>query len=305
MDASLTTRVPGTPSGIASAAGELERFCGEVRKNQTGFQDLLVHLHEAITDKRWRDVLQYSEQVLAAAPCHPEARKARARAWKAIEPATETHATTPTRPSAPPAEPPQPRFLLWIDGVGGYLICFGGRVTLGQATPDSYVDVPLFADVSRHHATLTRETEGYMLEAVRPLMLNGRPAEKALLRSGDRITLGSACQLLFRQPVPVSTSARLDLVSGHRLPLAVDGVLLMADTLVLGSGPQVHVAIPDLPQPIVLFRQKDGLGIRAAGSFQVNGERCTERGALGQNATVTSDDFALALEPVGARLGKT
>lgn len=29
MDASLTTRVPGTPSGIASAAGELERFCGE------------------------------------------------------------------------------------------------------------------------------------------------------------------------------------------------------------------------------------------------------------------------------------
>jgi hypothetical protein len=35
---------------------------------------------------------------------------------------------------------------------------------------------------------------------------------------------------------------------GRWLALAVDAVLLMADTLVLGSGSQVHVSLPDLTQ---------------------------------------------------------
>ena len=283
----------------------LEQFVSAVRDNQHHFQIAIVRLHEAVAEKKWRDVLQLSEEVLAMAPTHAEARKARARAWKAIEPATETHASVSVQAPAPPAAAPQPRFLLWIDGVGGYLVCLGGRVTLGQATPDAYVDIPLFADVSRHHASLTRETEGYVLEAVRPVQVNGRTMDRALLQSGDRVTLGGSCQLLFRQPVPVSASARIELASGHRLPLAVEGVLLMADTLVLGPGPQAHVPMPDLQQPVVLYRHKDGLGVRHAGSFQVNGERCTERGLLGPNATVTGEDFALALEPVGARMGRS
>ena len=63
----------------------------------------------------------------------------------------------------------------------------------------------------------------------------------------------------------MSNSARLDLVSGHRVLPGVDGVLLMADNLVLGPGDQGHVPMPDLPKPVVLFRTKDGLGVRHAG----------------------------------------
>lgn len=285
--------------------GPLTQFCAEVRANQQHFQVAIVRLHEAVGAKHWRDVLELSERVLAMAPTHAEARKARARAWKAIEPATQTHAPAPAEVPVPPVAAPQPRFLIWIDGVGGYLVCLGTRITLGQATPDTYMDIPLFADVSRHHATLTRETEGYVLEAVRPVFVNSRATEKTLLQSGDRVTLGGSCQLLFRQPVPVSASARIDLASGHRLPLAVEGVLLMADTLVLGPGAHAHVAMPDLPQPIILYRHKDGLGIRHAGSFQVNGEKFTERAVLGPNATVAGEDFRLALEPVGARMGRS
>src|SRR5262249_59757954 len=74
---------------------------------------------------------------------------------------------TLVRPAAAPLEPPQPlpkRFFLWIDGVGAYLVCLGNRVSIGQATGEGPVDVPLFADVSRIHAALTRDTEGYLLE---------------------------------------------------------------------------------------------------------------------------------------------
>jgi hypothetical protein len=117
--------------------------------------------------------------------------------------------------------------------------------------------------------------------------------------------MGSCCQFQFRQPVPVSASARIDLVSGHRLALAVDAVLLMADTLVLGPGTQVHVALPDLPGPVILFRTKEGLGLRHAGNLVVNGLPCRDRCTLESGATVTGDDFSLTLEPVtGRRLGR-
>ena len=108
----------------------------------------------------------------------------------------------------------------------------------------------------------------------------------------------------FRQPVPVSATARLDLVSGHRLPLAVDAVLLMADTLVMGPGTQAHVEVPDLERPVVLFRHKEGLGVRYPGSLMVDGEPCRERAVLGPASRVRADNFTFAVEPVGARMGR-
>jgi hypothetical protein len=278
----------------------LERFRGEVDARRQQFAAVLVQLHEAVGQERWRDVVPLSEQVLALAPQHAEARKARARAWKVIEPAP---AVGPRHVDEP--APAQQRFLLWVDGAGGYLVCLGSRVTLGQAAPDGFADVPLLADVSRNHAALTRDAEGYVLEAVRAVQVNGQSAEKTLLQPGDRITLGSSCQIQFRQPVPVSATARLDMVSGHRLPLRVDGVILMADTLVMGPGSQAHVTVPDLARPVVLFRYKDGLGVRHAGNFQVDGQPCKDRGNLGLSGRVEGEDFALAVEPVGPGMGRS
>lgn len=281
----------------------LDRFQQELERRHDAFASLLLKLHEAVDQGRWREVVQVSDQVLALAPQHAEARKFRQRAWQTIEPVTVIEAVKAEAAGTrnPPPTPPS-RLLLWIDGVGGYLVCLGNRVSLGQATPESAAEVPLLADISRLHARLTRDTEGYLLEASRPVLVNGQGVEKALLQSGDRITLGSSCQLRFVQPVPVSATARLDLTSGHRLPLALDGVVLMADTLVLGPGSQVHIALPDLKQPVVLYRQKDGLGIRCPGSFLVDGQRCQERGNLRSSSSIVGDDFALAVEPVGARL---
>jgi hypothetical protein len=118
------------------------------------------------------------------------------------------------------------------------------------------------------------------------------------------VTLGASCQLQFRQPVAVSTSARLDITSGHRLPLSLDAVLLMADTLILGPGTQSHVMLPDLKQPVILYRHKAGLGVRLAGNMTVDGRKVQDRAILGSAASVTGDDFALAIESVGNRMGR-
>jgi tetratricopeptide (TPR) repeat protein len=290
-------------SGRADA---LEQFVKSLEQRHLTFSALLMQLHEAADQKDWRQVVRLSEQVLALAPQHLEARKARARAWRVLEPETIAVVPRRERPASPEPAPQggDQRFLLWVDGVGGYLVCLGNRVTIGQATPDAYVDVPLYADVSRLHAVLTRDAEGYLLEATRPLQVNSQPVERALLQSGDRITLGNSCQLVFRQPVPVSASARLDLASGHRLPLTVDGVLLMADTLVLGPGSQAHVSMPDLQQAVVLYRHKEALGVRYQGNLCVDGQRCQERGELRLHSVVTGDEFAFAIEPVGTGTGR-
>jgi hypothetical protein len=276
----------------------LERFRKDLQERQPVFAALLVQLHEAWAQERWRDVVDLAERVLAVAPQHGEARKARTRAWKALEPARAVGAPAPKEPE------PGERFLLWVDGAGGYLVCLGNQVQLGQAAPDGEADIPLLADVSRNHASLRRDSEGYVLEAVRPVQVNGVLADRALLQPGDRLTLGNSCQVQFLQPVPVSASARLDLVSGHRLPLAVDGVLLMADTLVLGPGPQAHVIVPDLEKPVVLYRNKDGLGVRCPGECTVDGRPCRERGVLGETSRVRGEDFAFAVEPIGSTMGR-
>ncbi|MFL5342731.1 MAG: FHA domain-containing protein [Gemmataceae bacterium] len=283
----------------------LDDFRLQLEERHASFQKCILELHAAAADRRWREVVQLAGQVLAAAPQSAEARKARADAWKAIEPDTTLPGDRP--PSAAEIELPVTdsrgggprRLMLWIDGVGGYLICLSNRVTFGQATGDAPVDVPLLADVSRMHATLSRDTEGYIIEAARPVLVNGKPQTKTSLLPGDRVTLGSSCQFLFQQPVPVSASARLELVSGHKLPYSVSGVLLMADSLVLGPGEQVHVPLPDRRENLVLFRHKDGVGLRCPGDFHVDGQRCKDRGVLGLHASATGSDFSLALEPAG------
>ena len=75
------------------------------------------------------------------------------------------------------------------------------------------------------------------------------------------------------------------------------------EAMVLGPGEQSHVTMPELDKPIVLFRQRDGLGIRYAGAFKIDGVRAQDRGSLGANASVSADEFAFAIEPAGGSLG--
>jgi len=288
----------------------LKQLHAQWGQHQQRFPALCDQLHQAVQQQHWRLVVKLADELLALAPEHTEVRTARAKAWKVLEPPTVMH--TPNKPLAQlqpaPAEAPKEaedtprRLLCWIDGVGGYLICLSPRVSLGRATGDATVDIPLFADVSRLHAYLSRDSEGgYVLEAVRPVQLNGKNVEKAVLKDGDELSLGSACKLRFRQPLAVSGTARLELISRHRLPLSIDGVLLMADACLMGDNTGTHVSVPGLTRPLALVRAGDGLAVQCAGPFEIDGKPCKGRAALTMKSTVTADEMRLKLEPVGAR----
>jgi hypothetical protein len=208
----------------------------------------------------------------------------------------------PARPPARAVESgPKGRFLVWVDTVGGYLVCLDDRVILGRAGPDSQADVPLMGDLSRNHATLVRDGDSYVLRAQQPTFVNGRKVETTPLRDGDVIRLGSTVELEFRQPSPVSSTARLAIVSRHRLPLAVDGVLLMAETCIIDGSPQAHIPAPGLAQPVVLYRQGGALWCRAAGGFEVDGRACSARAPLTLQSSILGDGFSFSLEALGTK----
>lgn len=323
------------------AAGVI-RFQSELEKRQVRFHEARTRLNAAAEGKRWREAVGSADAVIAVAPDHREARALRVRAWEALHPATaaypgrgeaeETDSIVSLevsdtermdvhrarhgngassgngwlRSSDPvplPGSPGLPkRFLLWVDGVGGYLVCLAPRVTFGQATADGPVDIPLFADVSRLHAELTRDQEGYVVESGRDIQINGVPVKRSALKPGDRVTLGATCQFQLLQPVPISPTVRLELVSGQRLPLAVDGVILMAESLILGPSPQVHVRLPWAEANVILYRSGEGLGVRYDHPFSLDGRPVQGRASLSIPSQISTERFGFAVEPVGSRL---
>lgn len=289
---------------VTGPAPALQRWIGLLLDRQQVFPDLLLQLHDATSQENWHDVLHITEQILRLAPQHGEARKLRSKAWRAIEPPTLVN--SPARRPALANTEVKPevslRLMLWVDGLGGFLVCLGNRVSLGQAAHGNRVDIPIQAELGRIHAWLVRDGEGYILEALRPVKVNDQLVDRHLLQSGDVITLGSSCQLRLDQPVSLSSTARLEMVSPHRFKPTLASVLLMADTLVIG-GSQTHIPLPVLGEPLILFRHRDGLGVRHQGQFCVDGELVENRAPVEFHSTITGADYAITLEPLDGTWG--
>ncbi len=192
-----------------------------------------------------------------------------------------------------------PRFLLWIDAVGGFLICPGDVVRFGQAATGNPVEVPLMADISRHQLTIRRDAEGYVAEPIRETRLNGRPLTASSGSGRWRPHRAGSSRNLLSPAALLSATARVELAGSHRTRPSCDAVLLLAESCVLGPRPNSHIVCRDWPQDVVLFRQGAELVCLAPGSFEIDGRRCHDRGALVPGSRVAGHGFSFSLEAVG------
>ena len=303
---------------------EKARAC--FRSRAADYQRLSQKLHKQLTDQNWNQVVATSQELLNLAPEDPPALDARRRAWAAAgtrlrggtnrvarsngEGDEELAFSLAARPGALAMQESDNtpvtvtgrrgrRFVLWVDAIGGFLVCCGDEITLGQPVPGSYVDVPILGDVSRHHARILRDGEGYLIEPLRQVRLNGKRLETmAPLADGDLIDLGAGVQLRFRRPHALSATARLEFVSPHRTQPRVDAVLLMAESCVLGPGKGSHVVCPDWKQDVVLFGQQNALFVRTPGKFEVDGSEHEGQAELAAGSHVSGEEFSLSLEEV-------
>jgi hypothetical protein len=194
---------------------------------------------------------------------------------------------------------PSERFMLWIDAVGGYWVCLGEEIVLGQPVAGEAVDVPILGDLSRQHARLRRDGEGYLIEALHEVRIDNRPVRDiGWLRDGSRIQLGRSVQLVFHRPNALSGTARLDFVSRHRTQPSADAVLWMADTCVLGPSRNSHVVCTTWPRDVILCHHGDASRGRetsetrsAAASLQ-----CRTPGLFVVDAKVQHDVAPLTLQ---------
>ncbi len=280
---------------------------------------LSEQLHRALGASDWTAAVATADSILEFAPENPVARDARKRAWNEVgakvadSRAAGARSGSDTRhwPGSGPtktiaagteeAERPRgARFILWIDGVGGYLVCLSDEVIIGQSFPGSKADVGIQADISRRHVKIRREGEGYVLDPLHEkVKVDGKPAlSPMLLSDGDELELGDGVRLRFRKPHVLSASARLEMVSRHRTQPHVDGILLMAESCVLGPKWQNHVVCREWKGDLVLFRQEEKLFCRAMESIEIDGQLHDGRGRLAPNSHVLGTDFSLTLEPV-------
>lgn len=285
---------------------ELNDVRQDYREKAEQARKLTEQLHRAMAEDGWSDVVPIADQLMELAPESPLAREARKQAWTKVGTkftdsrrfaATQEWAPSTYNGSRALKDASGERFVLWVDGVGGYLVCLESEVVIGQAAPGNSVDIPVVADISRRHAKIRREGEGYVLEPLHVLRINNRSVQtKTILKDGDEIELGAGVRFRFRRPHALSASARLDMISRHRTQPYADSILLMAESCVLGPRWQNHVVCQEWEGDVVLYRQDDDLYCRAMDAIEIDGELCDGRGRLTNNSHVAGSDFSMSLE---------
>src|SRR5262245_48747042 len=285
------------------------QMCRERAERSRAVQE---QLHAAMAASDWTKVLACANELIEIAPENRVARDARKRAWAEVGEQigdsrrlgeTKYWASSPASTAVGLAETNAkraPRFMLWIDAVGGYLVCLGEEILIGQAAPGSQIDLPIQADISRRHAKIIRQGEGYVIEPLGgKVLLDGKPiSEPSLLSDGDEIVLGGAVKLRFRKPHVLSSSARLEMITPHRTQPYADAIILMAESCVLGPKWQNHVTCRDWTDDVVLYRSDDKIMCRAMESIEIDGHLHDGRGSVRPGSHVIWSDFSLSLEAV-------
>jgi hypothetical protein len=192
------------------------------------------------------------------------------------------------------------QYLLWIDGVGCWLLCMADRVTIGgPALKDDSADIRLMANLSREHVAFQRHGEGYLIQPMADTKINDRPIyEPTRLGNDYRLKLGSSVELGFRLPTALSTSAVIEFRSGHRPAHSVDGIVLMSDNCLLGPGHENHIPCHAWTTTVILFRRNGELCCKSRNPLAVDGKRVKEYANLSTGSVISGEELQFRIEQI-------
>ncbi len=194
---------------------------------------------------------------------------------------------------------PGRRLVAWIDAVGGYLICLGDEVVLGQPTPSTHVDIPILADLSRRHAVIRRDGEAYVVTPLHSVLVDGvKLTGPMVLRDRALLELGESVKLRFRKPHALSATAVLTLESDHKTCPAVDAIVLMSDSCILGSRSHSHICCRHWSSELVLMRRAEQLMFRSNIPLKLDGKSCGLQTEIPDNCHLESSEVALSFEKI-------
>ena len=193
------------------------------------------------------------------------------------------------------------RLLLWIDGVGSFLVLTSERNSIGRAGSSALPSIALPADLSGHHAEILRvEDDYFMVSAQGEVMINGNEKiSRKLLANGDKLDLGQNCRIMFHLPTALSSTAVLSLHKGLRIEKDVRKIILLDRDLILGSHGNCHVQAPVNGHPVVISLRKGGLYCRTQQEISIDGHIADNSA---DNASLEDPKNFEAPIPIGAHI---
>ncbi|MGZ0169576.1 MAG: FHA domain-containing protein [Planctomycetales bacterium] len=202
------------------------------------------------------------------------------------------------------------RYVAWIDGVGAWLILTGSSISLGRvngnvsplvkaSSSEQEADISLVANLSRDHASIQRVDENYILKPKSSVQIQGRPISyDTVLPDSCEITLGKGVRLSFSIPTPLSATAKMTFASEHRPRTSVDGVILMAETCLLGPSASDHILCRNWSESVVLVQTSAGIIAKSKQGLQIGGRDAKPSDAISNGQVVSGEDFRFRLEPL-------
>jgi hypothetical protein len=207
-------------------------------------------------------------------------------------------------------QPSADRYIAWIDGVGAWLILTGSSIAVGRtsgnvsplaarSSAEQEPEIALVANLSRNHARIKRVDENYVLKPDSSVSIQGRPIGfETVLPDSCEIAFGDSVRLSFSIPTPLSATARMTFASEHRPRTSVDGVILMAETCLLGPSASDHIQCRNWSESIVLVQTSSGISVKSKQDLQIGGRRAKTTNMVSDGQVVSADDFRFRLEPL-------
>jgi hypothetical protein len=195
--------------------------------------------------------------------------------------------------------------MMWIDGIGGFLLVTSPEAWIGRYVEQPGVQIALAADLHRRHAKIDYLDNAHWLSLNGPGQVDGEPIRQThRLTSGQTISLGNSIEMCYRQPYPNTGTATLTMSAAQRTIPWSDAIILLGDSLMIGSGRRSHLYCPDWNRTLVFFRRRGQLFLRCGGStlynpVELNGQRID--GATHQvteRSRVVGDQFSITFEPL-------
>jgi len=191
-----------------------------------------------------------------------------------------------------------PRFVLEIDGVGGFLVVRDQRVTVGPISSSEHPTVGLIADPNMAVASIERLDEDYFLRSSRPVQVNSAVTTEKLLVDEDKIALSSRCRMKFNVPNPASTTATLSLSSARLSRGDIRRVILMDRDILVGPTMGSHIQAKALHDTVTLFAQGDKLFCAGKGQVVIDGKPAGKKARLALNRQITVGEISMVLTEV-------
>ncbi len=187
------------------------------------------------------------------------------------------------------------KFVLQIDGVGGYLVLRNNPVTIGAVSSSVRPDIALMCEAQAATVKINRQEHDYFLRSEHPVQIGDKNATEALLGDGDRIAMSLRCRMKFSMPNAASNTAVLTL-SSARLPRPdINQIVLMDRDVLVGPASSCHIRQTISNETVTFYMRNGHLFCKSDEPVEIGGRISDGRTPLPMETTIRTGGFTVVL----------